>query len=73
MDDIGGSLVDELVRLRHVETEYRVTLAVLSVLTERFLAVTSAEGVAISDEALRHAPDLEARRDGDRVVIKVSR
>lgn len=66
---------NEVVRLRALETEYRVTLKVLAVVVERLLAGHEGEHVVITDEALTDTPDLVAWRDVERrqVVIAVAR
>jgi dolichyl-phosphate-mannose--protein O-mannosyl transferase len=56
-----------------IEGEYRVTLSILAVAVEQLLVATDADAVVISRAALMDAPDLETMRDGDSIVIKVSR
>lgn len=68
-------VIDELIRLRALEREYRVTVNVLAVLAERLMAATHASRIEITDEAYADSPDLNAWRDESRymVVLTTSR
>lgn len=69
MSNGNGSIVDELVRLRAVEREYRVTVNVLAVLAERLLAATHARRIEITDAAYADSPDLTAWRDEPNYMV----
>lgn len=67
-----GGAEDEVVRLRG---ELATTARVVAVLTERLLDATGGTAITITDEALKHAPDLDARRNPARfaVLLRTSR
>lgn len=72
---MNTTVVDELVRLRGVEREYRVTVNVLAVIAERLMAATHASRIEITDLAYADSPDLSAWRDepNNMVVLTTSR
>lgn len=72
---MNAPIVDELVRLRGIEREYRVTVNVLAVIAERLMAATHAVRIEITDQAYANSPDLNAWRDHGvhMVVLTTSR
>lgn len=69
---VGGEERRELERLREIDTEYKITLQVLAVVTERYLQATDQGQVIISDADLRSAPDFIAHRDDGRGRISLT-
>jgi hypothetical protein len=67
---VNAAIVDELVRLRAIEREYRTTVNVLAVVVERLLAATHATRIEITDAAYKDSPDLHAwREETTRLVV----
>lgn len=66
---------DELDRLRIIEAEYSVTVKVLAVVVELFMAAAAGDSIEITDSAVHDAPELQAWRvkDHGSVVITVNR
>lgn len=62
----------ELVRLREIDDEYRVTLAVIAVLSERLIVERGESHLIVEDGDLRNAPDLIAHYDEQRRRIQLT-
>lgn len=76
-DDQAGRTVDpgereEERELDRIDREYRVTLQVLAVLTERYLQASGQAMVIISDTDLANQPDFIAHRDETRKLISLT-
>lgn len=72
LPSIGEEDRRELERLREIDREYRVTLQVLAVLTERYLQASGQAAVIISDLDLADQPDLIAHRDDARRIVSLT-